>query len=162
MFIHAAGYFPSQHWFTAHLPYLIQVATEGDEIADCTFHQEKEGDKYLFQILFLIKQNQNVGLCHVFRECVFSQLTSELTNILHFQQTRKVYTQVSMAIGYQITSSIQLTSCLLVHVHIKSLSKLHENPISFWLYVFMATMATLFQVYTWLMVFNLEKHVKSF
>ena len=43
------------------------VASEfPDETTDCIFYYEKEGDKYLFQIQFLIKQNQNVGLYHVF------------------------------------------------------------------------------------------------
>ena len=71
MFIHATGYSLSQHWLTASL-IIYNSQRFPDEIVDCIFYYEKEGDEYLFQILFLIKQNQNVGLCHAFRECVFS------------------------------------------------------------------------------------------
>ena len=42
--IHVAGYFPSQHWFTASLPLsnsqrLVAIAGDfPDEIADCIFY----------------------------------------------------------------------------------------------------------------------------
>ena len=44
----------------------LQSSYFSDEIADCIFYQVKEGDEYFFQIQFLIKQNQNVELYHVF------------------------------------------------------------------------------------------------
>ena len=76
----------------------------------------------LFQVLFLIKKSECRTLSRFRRVCF--QL-SQLANILCSQQkTRKVYRHIGMAIGYQITTSTQLTSCSLVHVHIKSLSKL--------------------------------------
>ena len=41
----------------------------------------------------------------------------------------------------------------------KSLLKLDEDPISFWLYVFIMIYGYILE--TWLIVFNLEKYVKS-
>ena len=70
------------------------------------------------------------------------QLDSSLTNILRFQQARKVYIDRWLYyLRYQVISSIQLNLCSLVHVHIKSFSKLDEDSIflayiSLWLLVY--------------------------
>ena len=71
MFYQATGYLPSQHKFKASLPSLINSQRKlasyfPDEIVDYIFYWEKEGDEYLFQIKFLVKQNLNVELYHNF------------------------------------------------------------------------------------------------
>ena len=72
IFVHATDYLPSQNWVTASLGTISRYSQRQlasyvpDEIAKCIFYQEKEVDEYLFQIQFLIKQNQNVGLYHAF------------------------------------------------------------------------------------------------
>ena len=71
IFFHATVYLPSKHWFTVSLSYLTNSQMKPasyfpDEIADCIFYQEKQGDEYLFQIKFLMKQNLNIGLYHVY------------------------------------------------------------------------------------------------
>ena len=77
-----------------------------NEIVDSTFYQEKEGNECQFQIQFLIKQNQNVGL-------------------------------------------------------VKSLSKLDKDLMSH-VFFFICLYGYYFILGKWLMVFNLEKYVKSF
>ena len=77
-----------------------------NEIVDSMFYQEKEGNECQFQIQFLIKQNQNVGL-------------------------------------------------------VKSLSKLDKDLMSH-VFFFICLYGYYFILGKWLMVFNLEKYVKSF
>ena len=77
----------------SQLRYHIQAFTKAasyfpDEIAKCIFHQEKEVE-YLVQVQFLIKQNQNVELYHVYHEYDFSQLA--VTNLSFPENKKSIY-----------------------------------------------------------------------